>query len=328
MRRFVTISVTIVVGLSAVGDAAARTTTRRCGSWTAHGLTCGQARKIMYAWQNSYANPGSARFRYGSNWWSCSLGKARKGKQLAFCASGQKWFRASWPANYTRGQGRNGCQPKPVLYDLFDGSGDGYALDFQLNVVDVDATRGIGCAFASNFYTYSYSYSHSLLRGSDGANHYTYGGYTWRCTTYGVAGDAQVNNWSDIDINCTSLPSKQTTLPQWLDMDVGSLPGVSCSSTTYGPAISGSPTADSICPYSGYAWNDSGSGGNGSRAAGLKDASYSDCSAQVGECSWGTMSLPIPGAEDRYGLCIWKDVGPVSNSQFGYEEYTCVFGQA
>jgi hypothetical protein len=303
--------------------AVADSTTRQCGSLTVHAIACGQARTIMRAWQDSYALPH--RFRYGKTWWSCSLGNAHGGKQLASCVSGKKWFRSVWPADWNSGQGPNGCQPKPVLLDYFDGSGDGYALDLRLSIVDLEATKGIGCRFANRFSAYSYSHDH--LRGSNGTNRYGYGGYTWRCTTDGVAGNPSVHNWSDISVDCTSLPTKQTTLPQWLDLDVSALPGVSCSSKTFGPALDESSTADSNCPYRGYAWNDSGSGGKGARVAGLRLATYSDCSRQTPECSWGTMDVPIPGAEDHFGLCIWKYLGLVPRSPSGYGEYTCSYGQ-
>ena len=169
IRSGFAIALAAVACLAVVNTATAHSTTRQCGSLTVHGLACRQARTIMHAWQDSYALPG--RFRYGNTWWSCSLGNAHHGKQLASCVSGQKWFRSLWPADWNSGQGPNGCQPKPALLDSFDGSGDGYALDLRLSVVDLEATKGIGCRFASNFSVYSYS--HDLLRGSNGASRYS-----------------------------------------------------------------------------------------------------------------------------------------------------------
>jgi hypothetical protein len=303
------------LALTLVFSPAASATTvsaRSCGPFlTVHGVSCAQAQTVMSAWMNSYDGSSPARFRYGVRTWACDdVGKPQHGRQLWRCVSRHIWFRSLWPANYNQ---RNDTCSSPELADGFDG---GTFTD--LTVVDFAHTPGVGCGYASGLFTSLYDRDEMLA--ANGTATYTDGPRRWRCSTDGVAGNASDNWYSDVDLNCTSLPTALTNLQQWLSFDVGMLPVVACTGNTeYGPAVSCPLFPDDVLDDSDL--NDY----QGYQSAGMKMEDFSDCQPDAPECSGGNMLVPIVGATDHYALCIWEDAGPVDDNGTTEEGYTCTF---
>jgi hypothetical protein len=305
---------TLMIAVAGVSAASAKTAVPEfCGSsTTVLGVSCAQARLVMSAWMNSYDGSSPARFRYGPRTWSCGDdGKPRGGQQLWRCVSKRVSFRSWWPLNYNQ---RNATCQQPTLSDNFDGN-----TSTSLSVVDFEHTPGVGCDYASQLFTSLYG--DGVMPAANGVNSWRLGAYSWRCSTDGAAGVAGDNWWSDVSLNCTSLPTSLTSLQQWLAFDVGTLPVVACTgSSTLGPA--------SNCPdYTENVLDDSDlPSSEGYQSAGMQLESFNNCQPGGGGCSSGNMLVPIVGATDHYALCIWRDAGPVDAGGVSEEGYTCTFG--
>ena len=307
-----------------LASAASGASTVGCGRFlTVHEISCTQASNISVAWMNSY-DYGAARFRYGSRTWACGYaGKPRQGYQPWRCVSHRVWFHLEWPANYNQ---RNDTCPSPDLVDYFDGVyyGGGGVEDTSLSIVDFEHTAGVSCDYASRFFTGMYE--QNLMPASNGSGTFGYAGQRWHCTTDGSPGVAQDHWWSDIYIDCTSLPTAVTNLRQWLTIDLGMVPVVACTGNqTYGPE--GPQSCAGQITTAGNALDDGDlPNPTGPTAAGLHWENYNNCTPAGGECGSGNMLVPTPGAINHYALCIWRDVGPQQIDGISEEGYVCTYG--
>jgi hypothetical protein len=313
--RLLLAALLVMIGCSATASSPASASPLTCSAkLSVNRISCGQAGTVMSALIGSYAVGDPARFRYGSRHWVCRYAAKPKHGQLLFrCVSNKVWFHAYWRANWN--QGNDTC-PSPDLEDDFDGN-----TSTQLSIVDFEHTPGVSCDRATAMFTAMYQ--DNQMRASDGHQTYTWHALGWNCQTSGAPGVAQTNWWSDISITCTSLPTKVTNLVQWLTLELGMVPVISCTgNTTYGPP----PDCDSDLTV-GHALDDSDLPQPiGPAAAGLHWEDYSSYTPGNLTGASGNMLVPTAGAINHYALCVWRDVGPQNDGGVTEEGYVCTYG--